>query len=96
MLSQAFPNGFTIRDEANALTAFAFRNGSLEDLHSGESSPLIKNPKWSRITDTEMKALMIEASEKIARILEKRKSDPKTYRNFVQAYAFMYCRAWKR
>ena len=28
-----FPDGFTIRDEANALVAWAFRNGPVEDLH---------------------------------------------------------------
>jgi hypothetical protein len=46
-----FPGGFTVRDEANALTAFAFRNGPLEDLHVGQSSPLLDNPSLSRITN---------------------------------------------
>jgi hypothetical protein len=34
---------FTVRDEANALTAYAFRNGFLEDLHAGKSSRLKAN-----------------------------------------------------
>ena len=37
------PQGeFTLRNEANALTAFAFRNGFLEDLHAGKDSPLLE------------------------------------------------------
>jgi hypothetical protein len=37
-LRSAPDGGFTLRDEANALTAFAFRNGFLEDLHAGAIS----------------------------------------------------------
>src|SRR5258708_2844545 len=51
---------FTLRDEANALTAFAFRNGFLEDLHAGKSSPVLSQPGFSRISDDEMQPLMIE------------------------------------
>ena len=32
-------DAFTLRDEANALTAHAFRNGFLEDLHAGKPRP---------------------------------------------------------
>ena len=31
MEAQLFPDGFTLRDEANAITALAFRNGPIED-----------------------------------------------------------------
>ena len=96
MLEQAFPGGFTIRDEANALTAFAFRNGQLESLHAGKSSPLTSDSSLSRITNDEMKQLMLEASEKLERILKLRESDPTSYRNFVRGYALTYCRAWNR
>jgi len=58
-LARPFPGGFTIRDEANALTAFAFRNGQIENLHAGEPSPLTYGPTLSRITDDEMKELII-------------------------------------
>ena len=34
--ARAFPDGFTLRDEANAIVAVAFRNGPLEDLHAGK------------------------------------------------------------
>jgi hypothetical protein len=96
ILAQAFPNGFSIRDEANALTACAFRNGPLEDLHAGKKSPLLEDRNLSRITDAEMKLLMINASEKLANLLRMRDVKPDTYEHFIQAYAFMYCREWDR
>ncbi len=96
MLAKAFPGGFTVRDEANALTAYAFRNGPLEDLHAGKSSPLTDDPDVSRITQAEMKQLMIDASDKLAYLLKTRDTDSETYKRFVQAYACMYCREWNR
>ena len=96
LIEQAFPGGFTIRDEANALTAFAFRNGQLEELHAGKPSPLTSDPSLSRITDDEMKQLMIEASEKLEMLLKLRESDPASYQNFVKCYALTYCRSWNR
>src|ERR1044072_2130071 len=46
-----FPGGFTLRDEANAIVACAFRNGPLEDLHAGKYSELLEDRTLSRITD---------------------------------------------
>jgi len=45
----------TLRDEANAITIYAFRNTFLEDLHAS----------W-RITDPEMKKLNVQTSAKLA------------------------------
>jgi hypothetical protein len=80
------PDDFTLRDEANALTAHAFRNGFLEDLHAGKHSPLLDQPGYSRITDDEMKRLMIEASEKLARMLALKQQDPAEYDRFIRKY----------
>ena len=96
VLVRAFPGGFTRRNEANALTAYAFRNGPLENLHAGKSSPLTADPSLSRITDAEMKELMINASERLVQILELRESAPDKYKRFVQDYAIKYCRSWNR
>lgn len=96
LIERHFPGGFTLRDEANALTAFAFRNGPLEDLHSGRSSPLTDDPSLSRITDAEMRQLMITASERLATILALRDRDPEKYRSFVIGYNIMYCSSWER
>lgn len=48
----------------------AFRNGPIKDLHAGEWSELLSDPELSRITDDEMKTLMINASEHVAKLLE--------------------------
>ena len=61
---RACPTVATPEDEANALTACAFRNGFLEDLHAGKSSELLTQPGLSRISDEEMRKLMIQASAK--------------------------------
>jgi hypothetical protein len=37
---------FTIRDEADALTAFAFRNGFLEDLYAGKPLPMAQTIRF--------------------------------------------------
>ncbi len=95
-LARAFPGGFTTRDEANGLAAFAFRNGPIENLHAGKSSPLTADPSLSRITDDEMKELMLTASEMLAAVLALRDSDPDKYRRFIQDYALKYCRRWNR
>ena len=94
--SDLFPGGFTLRDEANALTAFAFRNGPLEDLHAGGSSQLTEDASLSRITDAEMRTLMIDASEKLEKLLALKVRSPKEYRTFVMGYNVMYCRSWER
>jgi len=86
----------TLRDEANAVTAYAFRNGFLEDLHAGKPSPLLEQPGYSRISDDEMKRLMIEASEKLAQMLRLKQQEPLKYDAFIRKYHRAYCRAWKR
>jgi len=74
------PGGkFTYRDQANVLTLLAFRNGPIEDLHAGKCSPLLDDPSLSRITDEEMKALMIAASARLAELLALRDSDPEEF-----------------
>jgi hypothetical protein len=50
----------------------------------------------SRITDLEMKHLMIKASEKLFQMLLMRERDPARYKKFIQRYALDYCRAWVR
>ena len=87
---------FTLRDEANALTAIAFRNGFLEDLHAGKFSPVLNEPGYSRITDEEMKRLMIEASAKLAELLRLKREDPAKYEIFNRDYQRRYCRSWQR
>ena len=90
------PGGFTIRDEANALVAWAFRNGPLEDLHAGRHSELLSDPSLSRVTDDEMKTLMLSACRRLAELLELKVTDSEAYKRQIKSYNFRFCRSWDR
>jgi len=94
--AEARPGGFTLRDEANAIVAEAFRNGPLEYLHIGRYSELLEDDSLSRITKEEMKALMLNACETMEDILRLKESDAEEYARHVRAYNFNYCRDWDR
>lgn len=91
-----FPGGFSLRDEANAIVAYAFRNGPLEDLHAGEHSELVEDDRYSRITDEEMKRLMIFACEKVEALLQLKEEDPAKYYATIKSYGARYCPRWER
>jgi hypothetical protein len=96
MKARAFPGGFTMRDEANAIVARAFRNGPLEDLHAGKWSELLDNQELSRITDEEMKSLMILACEQVAPLPRMKETDPEGYYREMMGYGWRFCRGWER
>ena len=96
ILDEKFPGGFTLRDEANSIVNFCFRNTSIENLHAGKHSEILENTKYSRITDEEMKALMIEACKKVEFLLELRENEPENYKRFIQARGWMFCAGWDR
>ena len=89
-------NGFSLRDEANAIVAAAFRNGPIEDLHAGRHSALLEDETLSRITDAEMKAIMVAACRKVEALLRLRASDPAGYARQVRDVNERYCRGWER
>ena len=91
-----FEGGYNHRDEANALVCMAVRNGPIENLHAGKSSPLLTDDTLSRMTDDEIKAVMIYASQMVAFLLWLRDEAPEVYKRYVQAYGMMYCRKWER
>jgi hypothetical protein len=87
---------WTIREEANAITCCAFRNGFLEDLHAGKPSKLLEQPGLSRITDAEMKKLMIESSNAMATMLQMKETDPDRYWHLVERFNETYCKNWEK
>ncbi|MEP0847341.1 MAG: hypothetical protein HRF50_11060 [Phycisphaerae bacterium] len=95
-VDQYFPGGFTLRDEANAIVAYAFRNGPIEDLHAGNPSELLENPERSRITDDEMKKIMVNACQCVERLLREKQEDPGAYYQKILEYNLKYCRKWER
>jgi hypothetical protein len=86
----------TIREEANALTCCAFRNGYIEKLHAGKRSELLENPELSRITDDEMKTLMVGASAKLAELLAMKENNPEKYWEQMQFFNKGYCWKWEK
>jgi hypothetical protein len=95
-IERAFPGGFDLRDEANAIVAMAVRNGPLEGLHAGWHSALLEDDTLSRLTDEKMKALMLYATRTVAMMLWMRDEDPEVYRRYIRSYGWRYCRAWER
>ncbi len=71
----------TYREEANALICECLRNGFIEDLHS-------------RISDEEMKKLMIETTAKLESYLIMRDKCPKIYRKFVNFMTMTFTKDW--
>jgi hypothetical protein len=86
----------TLREEANALTCCAFRNGPIEDLHAGKYSALLEQPGLSRITDAEMKTIMIAASAKLAELLAMKESNPDKYWDLIAFFHNAYCYQWEK
>ena len=74
----------------------AFRNGPIEDLHAGEYSELLDDPGLSRITDEEMKMIMVNACEQVARLLELKETAPEEYYRKMLHCNHIYCRQWER
>jgi hypothetical protein len=91
-----FPGGFTLRDEANAIVAYAFRNGPIEDLHAGKPSELLENSELSRITEDEMKKIVINACQCVEKLLREKQDDPGAYYQKIMEYNLQYCRKWER
>lgn len=86
----------TVREEANALTCCAFRNGYIEDLHAGKYSALLETPGLSRITDAEMKKIMVGASSKLAELLTLKETNPGEYWRQMTYFSENYCWAWEK
>jgi mannose-6-phosphate isomerase-like protein (cupin superfamily) len=87
----------TVRDEANALIANCLRNNELfEGLHAGTWSPLLEDASLSRITDDEMKKLMIEVSARLAYMLVLKATDPDAYAAQIDWNRRSYTSRWER
>jgi len=87
---------FSVRDEANALTAISFRNGFLEEMHRGDHLNLSKDPTYFRITDVEMKRLMIQSSAVLERMLLMKMASLEEYEKYIQEFWRQYCQHWER
>jgi hypothetical protein len=66
--------------EAKAITALAFRNSPIEDIHAGKPCATCGGkPEFSHISDDEMKRIMKAAVNAMYRLLWQRDHDPEAY-----------------
>jgi len=79
------PAEFTLRDEANAICAYAFRNGPFERIHHEYN-----------ISQDDVKELMINASEHLAKIMAMKRDTPAEYEAFIRNYHREFCLSWER
>ena len=86
----------TIREEANALTCCAYRNGYIEELHAGKHSALLETPGLSRITNNEMRKIMVGASAKLAELLAMKEENPGEYWRQMKFFHEKYCGKWEK
>ena len=71
-------------------------NGYIEELHAGRHSDLLENPELSRITDDEMKKLMIESSARMAELLLLKEAEPDKYWKRLEFFHENYCGRWEK
>jgi hypothetical protein len=80
--------------EAKAIVALAFRNGPIENLHAGVECPACKeDPNVSHISQTEMKALMKSAVDRVYKLLWLKGHDPDAYQEQI-AFGSRYTSRW--
>lgn len=80
--------------EAQSIVALAFRNGPIEDVHSGMECPACSGKaEYSRITQAEMKRIMKHAVDKLYALLWIREHSPSVYDHVVRA-GNRYTHAW--
>lgn len=86
--------GLTLRQEANAIIGHVFTNGFLEELHTGKRSKVLQRPGFSRITDEEMKKLMVECSAKLTELLRKKEEQAEEYWKVICFFHENYTKNW--
>jgi len=76
------------------IVALAFRNGPIENVHAGKRCPTCSGqPGFSRITESEMKAIMKNAVDHVYKFSVMKKNDPSRYEKLI-AYGCEIARAW--
>ncbi len=74
----------TLRDEANAICIYACRHGPIERVHAA-----------GRISEAEMKEIMVYASTKLAEVMAMKQQAPAKYEKLVRHF-HAYCDKWER
>jgi len=71
--------------EAKAIVALAFRNGPIEEVHAGKACPTCDDdPRYSHISDAEMKQIMKFAVNQVYMLLRLKTLCPSRYAQTLQ------------
>ena len=87
--------GLVQMEMAKAMTAIAFRNGPLEDIHAGKTCPTCSGSEdYSHITQAEMKALMKYAVDHLYAVLMFAHEDSTEYGHYLMRTNAMFTQDW--
>jgi hypothetical protein len=84
---------FTLRDEANVLTAATFQAALLDALGSDKARV---DGAVSAFSQDELRKMMTETSATLARFLAMKHETPDAYTKFLHEYHARYCKGWER
>ena len=78
--------------EAKAFVALTFRNGPLEDLHTGKKCPTCSGKEeFSKISDPEMKVLMKTTVNRYYSLFKLMRDNPKAFQELIwKGHEFTY------
>jgi hypothetical protein len=80
--------------EAKAIVALAFRNGPIENLHSGKVCPTCDgNREYSHISQEEMRLIMKSAVDRVYTYLLLKENDEGGY-DALMSFGEKYTKAW--
>ncbi len=92
--SNGSPNLSAVAREAKALVALAFRNGPIENLHSGKVCPTCDgNPEYSHITPDEMRSITKNAVDHLYTYLLMKQNDKAAYEALL-SFGARYTTTW--
>lgn len=80
--------------KAKSLVALVFRNGPIEDVHSGKECPTCAGKsEYSHIAQAEMKDIMKNAVDTVYKLLWLKQNDPEKYEATLELGG-RYTRSW--
>lgn len=83
-----------LAQEAKSIVALAFRNGPIEEVHSGITCPTCAGKaEYSHITQAEMKWIMKQAVNTVYELLWLREYEPRQYEEQVH-FGALHTKSW--
>lgn len=94
--ADAYPGGFTLRDEANAMIALAMPGGIGEARRGGLDRRTPHDEARGRLTDPDRDRIILHACRMLANLLRLRDASPDLYQQYIREAGTLYCQGWER